>query len=131
MVTNKESCTIDELKSAVEWLGNRNNANRAELALLNGQAGEDIIKQAKDIIEEGRAETKVQERIAARLENTKAALDRLHDLIKPAESPEAQLEVIRKEAFLKDVDYVSECVKMCNTIRREAIPGMQGVVGDK
>ena len=52
VVANKETCTTDELTSAVEWLGNRNNANRATLALLNGQPGEDIIKQAKDIIEE-------------------------------------------------------------------------------
>ena len=29
------------------------------------------------------------------------------------------------------MDYVSECVKICNTIWKEATPGMQGVVGDK
>lgn len=95
VVVDLESCTLPELRDALEWLSNRSQANRGTLALLNAPAAEEIIKKAKAMVENDAKDTKLQDSVQECLADTKDSLEHLRKLIKGA-GDAAMFEVLGK-----------------------------------
>ena len=129
VIANPEACTIEDLKSALTWLSQKSNANRAVLALLNGAAGEGMIKSVKVIVESGVKEAKLQEHIQGHVDSSKEALDNAHKLLEEAgDDEEAQYNVIKKQPFQQDIRGALGCVKFCNSTWKESTEGMRKLV---